>query len=190
VAILAVALSVAACGKVEAALVAYRVRPGDSLWSIGRSLGVPWQAIQLASGLGGTTIYPGQTLRVPVGQGYGGLSWAEIDLLARLVRAEAEAEPFAGQVAVAAVVLNRVRSPLFPHTVAGVIFEPRQFEPVWNGRIYLPAGPTAYRAVTAALSGWDPSRGALYFYNPEKASSRFLRGLRVTVRIGDHVFLR
>mgnify|MGYP001244316293 CR=1 FL=1 len=113
----------------------------------------------------------------------------DLELLARLVHAEAEGEPFAGQVGVAAVVLNRVRHSRFPDTIAGVIFQPGAFEPVANGRIWEAPSSTAWQAAKAALDGWDPTGGALYFYNPAKVSgSSWIWQVHVTGRIGRHTF--
>lgn len=113
----------------------------------------------------------------------------DLELLARLVHAEAEGEPFAGQVGVAAVVLNRVRHSRFPDTIAGVIFQPGAFEPVANGRIWETPSGTAWQAARAALDGWDPTSGALYFYNPAKVSgSSWIWQVHVTGRIGRHTF--
>lgn len=116
------------------------------------------------------------------------LTAAERDLLAQLVRAEGEGEPYVGKVAIAAVVLNRVRSDKFPNTVAGVIYQPRQFEPVANGRIYRPATAEDYRAVDDALRGWDPTGGAVYFFNPSKVSNGFLWSRPYAATIGGHRF--
>ncbi|MDP2871821.1 MAG: cell wall hydrolase [Bacillota bacterium] len=116
------------------------------------------------------------------------LSPSDIDLIARLVRAEAAGEPYDGQVAVAAVVLNRLKSPLFPNTVRSIIYQARQFETVSNGCINRPADEIHVQAVQDALSGKDPSKGALFFFNPAGTSSRFMHGLPVAVRIGGHVF--
>jgi spore germination cell wall hydrolase CwlJ-like protein len=118
------------------------------------------------------------------------ISPTDVDLLARLVRAEAEGEPYEGQVAIAAVVLNRLKSPLFPSTVRGVIYESRQFEPVSNGRINRPAGEDHVRAAHDALSGVDPTGGALFFFNPRGTRDSFMHGLPASVRIGGHVFSR
>lgn len=113
----------------------------------------------------------------------------ELELLARLVHAEAEGEPFAGRVGVAAVVLNRVRHSRFPDTIAGVIFQPGAFEPVANGRIWETPDSTAWQAAKAALDGWDPTGGALYFYNPAKVSgSSWIWRVHVTGQIGRHTF--
>lgn len=122
------------------------------------------------------------------------VSTDEVDLLARLITAEAEGEPYEGQVAVGAVVINRVKSPEFPNSIREVIYQKGQFSslPKLPGTV-----PTesAMRAAQEALNGKDPSGGALFFYNPDLASPQGKRffttsGLRVTVRIGNHVFLK
>lgn len=114
----------------------------------------------------------------------------EMDLLARLVTAEARGESYSGQVAVAAVVLNRMDSSLFPDTLSGVVYEPWQFQPVDDGSINRPATDEARRAVRDALRGMDPSRGALFFFNPTKAHSSYLWARQETVWIGGHRFSR
>jgi len=116
------------------------------------------------------------------------LSPSDVDLIARLVKAEAEGEPYGGQVAVAAVVLNRLRSPSFPGDVRGVIYQRGQFESVTNGRINEPADDIHFRAVEDALSGRDPSKGALFFFNPSGTDDTFVHSLAVTTRIGRHTF--
>jgi N-acetylmuramoyl-L-alanine amidase len=120
-----------------------------------------------------------------------GLSDAEIDLLARIVRAEAQSESFEGKVAVAGVVLNRVDSPKFPDTVKGVIYAPGQFQPVKNGQINKPADKESIKAVHTALANkGDAVNGALFFYNPAIATNRWLDSRPTTVVIGNHVFKR
>lgn len=113
------------------------------------------------------------------------------ELMARLVRAEATGEPFAGKVAVAVVVLNRVDSKDFPNTVHDVIYQSGQFTPVVNGQINVPATDEDYKAVDEALSE-DRSKGAgsLFYYNPATATSRWLDSRPTTVVIGHHVFKR
>ncbi|MDI3534227.1 MAG: hypothetical protein PWQ82_592 [Thermosediminibacterales bacterium] len=110
-------------------------------------------------------------------------------LLARLVSGEARGEPYQGQVAVAAVILNRVRSPKFPATVAGVIYQPHAFESVSNGQIWAKR-PSAenIRAARAALNGWDPTYGSLFFWNPFKKVSKWIWSRKIVQRIGRHVF--
>ncbi|USG68085.1 cell wall hydrolase [Brevibacillus ruminantium] len=112
------------------------------------------------------------------------------ELLARLVYAEGRGEPYEGQVAVAAVVLNRVESSQFPNTIPGVIFAENAFSPVHSGRLSSATNETARRAVLDAIHGADPSQGALYFFNPETATSRWIWSRKQTVRIANHVFAR
>lgn len=115
----------------------------------------------------------------------------EMNLLARLIAAEASDEPYEGQVAVGAVVLNRVRSPLFPSTISDVIFEPWAFESVSNGLIWQVtnlASPT--RAAADALNGWDPTYGALFFWNPAKEVSPWIWTRTIITQIGRHIFAR
>ncbi len=115
-------------------------------------------------------------------------SESDLDLLARAVRAEAQGEPYDGQVAVAAVILNRVNHPEFPNTIPGVIYEPLAFSVVADGQINRPADETAMQAAHCALNGLDPSGGALYFYNPSKTRSTWIRSRAVIKTIGDHIF--
>ncbi|MGI9953352.1 cell wall hydrolase [Moorellaceae bacterium AZ2] len=113
----------------------------------------------------------------------------EINLLARLIAAEATGEPYEGQVAVGAVVLNRVRSPLFPSTISGVIYEPWAFESVQNGMIWQATElTTATSAAIDALNGWDPTYGALFFWNPAKPVSPWIWTRTIVTQIGRHVF--
>jgi len=167
----------------------YTVAPGDSLWKIGQRFGVTVQQLQQANGITGTLIYAGQSLWIPSGVYYRiDPTPANVDLLARLIRGEAESEPYVGQVAVGAVVLNRVASPLFPNTLAGVIYQPYQFEVVDNGRINLPPTQESINAAWDAIRGWDPTNGALFFFDPAKTTNAFLWSLPVHVVIGGHRF--
>ncbi|HBN96499.1 MAG TPA: hypothetical protein DDZ66_09365 [Firmicutes bacterium] len=115
-------------------------------------------------------------------------SKSDLDLLARVVRAEAQGEPYDGQVAVAAVILNRVSHPEFPNTIPGVVYEPLAFSVVANGEVNMPADKSAIEAAHCALNGLDPSGGALYFYNPSKTRSSWIRSRAVIKTIGDHIF--
>ncbi|MCH1626722.1 cell wall hydrolase [Ferdinandcohnia quinoae] len=113
----------------------------------------------------------------------------EIDLLARIVRAEAQTEPFEGKVAVAAVVLNRLESPQFPDTIREVIYQRKQFQPVANGQVNKPADEESIKAVYAALTDMrNIAEDSLFFYNPDIATSRWLDSRETTVVIGQHVF--
>ncbi|HHW17625.1 MAG TPA: spore cortex-lytic protein [Firmicutes bacterium] len=117
--------------------------------------------------------------------------WDEVNLISRLIMGEATGEPFAGQVGVGAVVLNRVRSPEFPNTVPGVIYEPDAFESVSNGLIWSRSpSPTEMRAAQLALNGWDPTYGALFFWNPAKPVSPWMWTRQIITQIGRHVFAR
>ncbi len=118
----------------------------------------------------------------------GATSSNDVRLLAQLVRGEAESEPYTGMVAVASVCLNRVRSSSFPNTVAGVVYQPGAFETVNNGRINLAPRDVHLRAAQDAVNGWDPTYGALFFWNPAKPVNPWIWSRRITLRIGRHVF--
>ena len=116
------------------------------------------------------------------------LSSSDLNLLARCVYAEARGEPYTGQVAVAAVVLNRVKSASFPNTISGVIYQPYAFTAVDDGQINLTPNSTAYKAAQDALNGWDPTYGCLYYYNPATATSSWIWSRKTVITIGKHVF--
>ena len=109
-------------------------------------------------------------------------------LLARIISAEARGEPYEGQVAVGAVVMNRVRHPSFPNTIAGVVYQSGAFTAVTDGQFDQPIADSAYRAAADALNGWDPSGGAIYYYNPAKTSNAWIRTREVIKTIGSHIF--
>lgn len=113
-----------------------------------------------------------------------------LNLLARLVYGEARGEPYTGQVAVAAVVLNRVKSSNFPNTVSGVIYESGAFDAVRDGQINLTPNSTAKKAAQDALNGWDPSYGAIYYFNPSTATNKWIWSRPMTVTIGRHRFCK
>jgi len=125
------------------------------------------------------------TTAVNVPQGF---SQNDIQLMANAVYGEARGEPYEGQVAVAAVILNRLASPTFPNTVSGVIFEPRAFTAVADGQIWLTPNETARRAVLDAINGWDPSSNALYYFNPDTATSPWIWTREQIKQIGKHIF--
>ncbi|MDH7578695.1 MAG: cell wall hydrolase [Bacillota bacterium] len=117
--------------------------------------------------------------------------WDNLWLLARVIQGEAEGEPFLGKVAVGAVLLNRMRSASFPNTLAGVIFQPLAFESVANGLIWWRTPSLeSIRAAAAALSGWDPTYGALYFWNPAKPVNPWIWTRLIVTQIGRHIFAR
>lgn len=113
-------------------------------------------------------------------------------LLARLINGEARGEPYKGQVAVGAVVMNRVKSPKFPNTIAGVIYQKGQFSCVTDGQFNKPIdkNSTVYKAAKEALNGSDPTNGALYFYNPKTTKSKWLFTLKTVATIGSHRFAK
>lgn len=112
----------------------------------------------------------------------------DLYLLAKLVYSEARGESYIGQVAVAAVVLNRVEDSRFPNTIAGVIYQPWAFTAVNDGQFALEPNETAYQAARDAMNGWDPTYGAVYYYNPKTATSAWIRSTTTVTVIGQHVF--
>ncbi|WP_340024050.1 spore cortex-lytic enzyme [Paenibacillus sp. FSL K6-1096] len=117
-----------------------------------------------------------------------GLSENDLKIMANAVYGEARGEPFEGQVAVAAVILNRVKSPSFPNTPSGVIFQPGAFTAVADGQIYLEPNEQARKAVQQALNGWDPSGGCIYYFNPKTATSKWIWSRPQVKTIGQHIF--
>ena len=115
---------------------------------------------------------------------------ADIYLLARLIYGEARGESYVGQVAVGAVVMNRIRSASFPNTMSGVIYQRYAFTAVDDGQINLTPNETAKKAAQDAINGWDPSYGAIYYYNPATATSSWIFTRQTTVTIGNHVFAK
>lgn len=183
----------------QASQATYQVKSGDSVYLIAKAYGISMDALRQANNLGSNpVIYPGQILKIPAATSSGGgsgkfyLSSSDIELLARLVSAESDGEPFEGQVAVAATILNRLNDPRYPNTIPGIVYQIDngcyQYSPVLDGRINNPASSNAYKAVNAALSGWDPSGGANGFYNPSKTQSQWVKSKPVTTVIGNHVF--
>ena len=112
----------------------------------------------------------------------------DVDLLARLISAEARGEPYAGQVAVGAVVLNRVENPAFPSTISGVIYQSGAFSCINDGQFWKPVADSAYKAAREALNGADPSGGALYYFNPATATSKWIWSRPLITVIGRHRF--
>lgn len=115
---------------------------------------------------------------------------SDLNLLSRLVYGEARGEPYNGQVAVAAVVLNRVKSSSFPNTIAGVIYQKGAFDVVSDGQINLTPNDTAKKAAQDALNGWDPTNGAIYYFNPSTATNKWIWSRPMTVTIGKHRFCK
>ena len=142
------------------------------------------------------TYYGGQPLEQQVKEGTkasqvqlpGKYSEQDLQLMANAVYGEARGEPYEGQVAVAAVILNRLESPDFPNSISGIIFQPRAFTAVADGQIWLEPNDRAMQAVLDAMNGWDPSENALYYFNPATATSGWIWSRPQIKQIGDHIF--
>ena len=115
---------------------------------------------------------------------------SDLNLLSRLVYGEARGEPYTGQVAVGAVVMNRVKSSSFPNTISGVIYQSGAFDAVRDGQINLSPDSTATKAAQDAINGWDPSYGAVYYFNPSTATNKWIWSRPMTVTIGRHRFCK
>lgn len=148
------------------------------------------QKFQKQSGLTADGIAGPQTLKklgVSIGTSPSA-SEANVYLLARIISAESRGETYSGQVAVGAVVLNRVEHPSFPDTLSGVVYQPGAFTAITDGQFNEAIYDSAYQAARDALNGVDPSGGAIYYYNPDKTSNRWIRSRPVIKRIGKHLF--
>lgn len=117
-----------------------------------------------------------------------GFNSSEVYLLAKTIYAEGRGEPYTGQVAIGAVILNRVNHPSFPNTISGVVYQKHAFTAVSDGQINLTPNETAMRAARDAINGWDPSGGAIYYYNPAVATSSWIFDRQTVTVIGKHVF--
>jgi N-acetylmuramoyl-L-alanine amidase len=145
-------------------------------------------AEDLPVGAGGNT-GAGNSSKLPASNNLG-FTAQDMKYMANAVFGEARGEPYEGQVAVAAVIINRVKSPEFPKTATGVIFQPGAFTAVSDGQIYLTPNDKAVKAVKDAMSGWDPSDGCLYYFNPDTATSKWIWSRPQYKTIGKHIFCR
>ena len=118
----------------------------------------------------------------------GTVSSNDVYVLSKIISGEARGEPYVGQVAGGAVIVNRVKNPNFPNTVYGVVFEPGAFTAVSDGQYYRQPVSSAVKAARAAINGWDPTGGALYYWNPATATSKWIWSRRIVARIGKHIF--
>jgi N-acetylmuramoyl-L-alanine amidase len=123
-------------------------------------------------------------------QSSSGFSSSDLKLLAQAVYGESRGEPYTGQVAVAAVILNRLEDSNFPNTISGILFEPLAFTAVADGQIWLTPNDTAKKAVQDAINGWDPSGGATYYFNPDTATSKWIWSRPQIKKIGKHIFCK
>lgn len=141
-----------------------------------------------ADGIAGPVTLRAMGIYTASSGGHTGGSQSDYQLLARLISAEARGEPYAGQVAVGAVVLNRVEHPSFPGSISGVIYQKGAFSCLSDGQFDQPIAESAYRAAQDALNGYDPSGGAIYYYNPSTATSQWIRSRPIIAVIGRHAF--
>ncbi|ATW26486.1 cell wall hydrolase [Candidatus Formimonas warabiya] len=189
--------------KIPAGGFNYVVKSGDTLYLLGKRYGLSVASIKSNNGLTSDYLYVGQKLvltgtssssgntAASASRGASSYPRSEVMLLARLINGESRGEPYEGQVAVGAVVLNRVDSSKFPNTLSGVIYQPNEFSVVLDGQINLAPSATAIKAAEDALNGWDPSNGSLYYWNPAKApNNKFLNAKPILARIGNHVFAK
>ncbi len=151
-------------------------------------------AFQKANGLTPDGIVGKKTLAalgIPEsGSGSGSYNSSDYELLARIISAEARGEPYAGQVAVGAVVLNRTEHPSFPDTISGVVYQRGAFSCLNDGQFYEKIADSAYRAASDALNGLDPGGGAIYYYNPKKSTNKWILSRPVVTTIGNHRFCK
>lgn len=166
----------------------HKIQYGETYWKIAKGFGIPITSLMNTNN--SKPLIAGQYMTLPNSP----ISTAEKDLLARLVRAEAVGELYAGKVVVAVVVLNRVKSNQFPNSVREVIYQISNgyyaFTPVANGQINQPADVQSKRAVNEAIALMGKGKGSLFFYNPATATSNWVASREVTVRIGNHVFAK
>lgn len=170
----------------------YTVKSGDSLYKIAVAYGTSVSALKEKNGLTADRVYVGQVL-CTTGQcnGSSSLSEAEIYQLAKMIYAEARGESYTGQVAVGAVIMNRIESNQFPNTLTEVLYQKNQFTAINDGQFdALSPDSTAMSAAYDAAAGVDPTKDSLFYWNPQKASNAFLNAKTILVTIGNHVFAK
>lgn len=171
----------------------YQVETGDSLYWIAASYGISVAELKELNSLTSDQIKVGERLAVPmdylkyypVGVRF---SPQEVEWLAQMIYAEARGEPYLGQVAVGAVIINRILNKQFPNTLRGVLFQNNAFQPIRNGSFYMTPNESARRAALEALNGHDPTEGALFFFNPRQSTDRFMHSRPTQAVIGRHRF--
>lgn len=152
------------------------------------------KAFQSSNGLKADGVAGSSTLKAmgifesSSGGGTGGYSQGDVALLAKVISAEARGEPYSGQVAVGAVILNRIEHPSFPNSISGVVYEPGAFTCMVDGQINQPIADSAYRAARDAMNGSDPTGGAIYYFNPATATSAWIWSRPLITIIGSHRF--
>ncbi|MED3551882.1 cell wall hydrolase [Cytobacillus praedii] len=174
----------------DAATNIHQVHNGETYWTIANNYGVSVASLKKANNKSSDLLKTGEKLIIP----NTAISKADKELMARLVSAEAKGESYAGKVAVATVILNRVDSSLFPNTVKEVIYQKVSghyaFTPVQNGEINHQADASSKKAVEEALAFRGQGRGSLYFYNPKTSTSKWILSRDVTITIGNHRFAK
>lgn len=151
--------------------------------------GVVGKATYKALGMNSSyQVLAGQSSSSSSTQNTNGFSSSDVYLLAKTIYAEGRGEPYTGQVAIGAVVLNRVRHPSFPNTISGVVYQKHAFTAVTDGQINLTPNETAMKAARDAINGWDPTGGAIYYYNPAVATSAWIFDRQTVTVIGKHIF--
>ncbi|MFI3128957.1 MAG: spore cortex-lytic enzyme [Bacillota bacterium] len=165
----------------------------DGVFGAGTESGL--KKFQSANGLSADGVAGAKTLEklgisksTQSGANNAGFTDSDVYLLAKTIHAEARGESYIGQVAVGAVILNRVKSPEFPNTISGVVYQPWAFTAVHDGQINLEPDEQSIRAAKDALNGWDPSYGCLFYYNPDKATSKWIFTTQTVTQIGSHIF--
>lgn len=143
-----------------------------------------------ADGIAGKATLAAMGITSSSGSSSSGGGSNDLNLLSRVVYSEARGEPYTGQVAVAAVVLNRVRSSSFPNSVSGVVYQSGAFDAVSDGQINLTPDSTARKAAQDAINGWDPTYGCIYYFNPSTATSKWIWSRPQVLTIGKHIFCR
>lgn len=164
----------------------YNVGSADGIFGTGTKNAV--LQFQKDNGLTADGIVGSATLAALGLNSGGGYSESEVELLASIISAEARGEPYEGQVAVGAVIMNRIAHPSFPNTLSGVIYQNGAFSCLYDGGINAPVADSAYRAAREAINGSDPTGGAVYYYNPAKTTNKWIWSREVIATIGAHKF--
>ncbi|MCM2531308.1 cell wall hydrolase [Neobacillus pocheonensis] len=174
--------------KTDAASFTHKVQSGETYWKIAKGLGVPINSLEAANHW--SSLYAGKNIVIPNSP----FTAAQKELMARLVHAEAVGEPYAGKVAVATVILNRIKSPDFPSTLEGVVYQISNghyaFTPVQNGQINQPADGASKEAVNEAIAIEGKGKDSLFYYNPKTSTNSWILSRHVVARIGNHVFAK